>query len=222
MDVLKPVKSILVLGGSSKTGSHVVQRALAKGLHVTAMMPVPISFNSLTEHPNLEIVKGDVSNYPDVYNAMQGNDAIISVFGIDDKETESLRQSTSNILRAFHQSSIQKFICLSLIGTDSTKKMSGWRLKWAPWLTGQKSLYEAKTEHELMLYHSEIDFTLVMAGGMVDQTGSNETYALSVQQAPFYLTGLPIVSRTFVADFMIKQLFSNKWRRRTVCLVGAD
>ncbi len=222
MDALKEVKSILVLGATSETGSQVVRHALAKGLCVTVMIPDPMAFNTINDHPNLEILKGDVLNYPDVYNAVQGNDAIISVLGIDNRETESLTRGTSNILRAFHQSSIQKFICLSSMGAGSTKKLTGWRLKWVLRLTGQESSYEAKAEQELMLYHSTIDFTLVMAGGIVDQMEPSETYALSLQQAPCYVGNPPKVSRTFVANFMVSQLNSDKWKRRTVCLVNAD
>jgi putative NADH-flavin reductase len=218
MHTNKIIRSVLVLGGTGKTGKFVVQEALNKGYRVTALVRSPEKFNGLRDHPGLEILKGDVLNYADVYNAVQGNDAIISALGRDGKEVKVLTTGTANILRAANQSSVQKIICLSSLGAGSTRKLAGWKLKWMIRLAGLRSSFEAKAEQELMLLQSSIDFTLVMAGTLNERVKSDRYYAFLPQQAPCLMEMSPAISRQSVAHFMIDQLSVDTWKRKTVCL----
>jgi len=213
------IQSILILGGTGRTGSQLINRALQKGFRVTALVRHPEKLNKLSLHPNIEILKGDVLNYPDVYNAVQGNDAIISALGRDGKKVEVLTKGTANIMRAMAQSSVQKFICLSSLGAGSTKKLASWKLKWVIRLAGLRHSFEAKAEQEIMLYQSPLDFTLVMAGSFSNKTKYKNASAFTVQQAPCMIGLNSKVSRQTVANFMLDQLFSDVWKRKSVCLV---
>jgi putative NADH-flavin reductase len=215
------IQSILILGGTGKTGEHVVKQTLAKGFQVTVLLRKPESLKELIHHPNLEVLKGDVLHYPDIYNAVQGNDAIISALGRDGKKSEVLTKGTENIIRAIAQSSIQKFVCLSSLGAGSTKKLAGWKLRWMIRLAGLQNSFDAKAQQEVLLYQSEINFTLVMAASLNNRVAQENVLSFSLQQAP-YLIGKPLkISRQSVANFMIDQLESNSWKRKTVCLASA-
>lgn len=65
-----PIRSILVLGGTTTIGKQVVKQALDMGLLVTVLISQPEKMNGLSSHAHLEILKGDVLHYPDVYNAV--------------------------------------------------------------------------------------------------------------------------------------------------------
>jgi putative NADH-flavin reductase len=221
MNTEKTIQSILILGGSGKTGAHVVKQALAKGFHVTVLLRKPEKLKELIHLPNLEVLKGDVLHYPDIYNAVQGNDAIISALGRDGKKSEVLTKGTENIIRAVAQSSIQKFICLSSLGAGSTKKLAGWKLRWMIRLGGLQNSFDAKAQQEMLLYQSEINFTLVMAASLNNRVAQENVLSFSLQQAPCLIGNPLTISRHSVANFMIQQLGSNSWKRKTVCLANA-
>ena len=63
------IKSILILGATGRTGRRVVEQALRQGFEVTALVRHPDKLGEWLNHPKLEILRGDVLNYPDVFNA---------------------------------------------------------------------------------------------------------------------------------------------------------
>ncbi|CAN5331939.1 SDR family oxidoreductase [soil metagenome] len=212
--------SILVLGGTGKTGRLVVEQALKKGLHVTALARHPEKFKELRNQPNLEILRGDVLHYPDVYNAVQGNDAVISALGRDGKNVEVLTRGTANVIRAISQSSVKKLICLSSIGAGSTKKLSGWKLRAMIWIAGLRQSFDAKAEQEILLYQSTVDFTLIMAGTLKDGLKTQQTQSFLTQEAPCFKGMPPKINRLSVAAFMIELLSIHQWKRKTICVIA--
>jgi nucleoside-diphosphate-sugar epimerase len=220
MHLANDIQSILVLGGTGSTGLHIVRMALDQGLRVTALTRHPEKFNGLGEHPRLEILKGDVLNYPDVYNAVQGNDAVVSALGKEGREVKILILGTSNIIRAIGQSSVRKLVCLSSFGAGSSRRVAGWPWRWIIRLGGMRTYFDAMAEQELLLYQSAIDFTLVMSGRLTEKRTCLQPLICSVQQAPC-MSGLPpAISRQRLASVMLEQVVSNAWRRKTVCLLS--
>ncbi|MFN7600231.1 MAG: NAD(P)-dependent oxidoreductase [Bacteroidota bacterium] len=214
------IKSILVLGGTGRTGQHIIEQALKHGLRVTALARNPDKLNKWADNANLEILKGDVSRFPDVYNAVQGNDAIVSALGRDGRNLDAITKGTENIITAVQKSEIKKTICLSSFGAGSTHPYSDWILKLIVHLSGLSSAFQAKAHQELLLYKSKINFTLVMAGTLADQTHANGCFAYSTNNLP-HINGLPDkIDRVAVAKFMLEQLDSTHWVRNTVCLLA--
>jgi putative NADH-flavin reductase len=218
----REIKSIVVLGGTGRTGIHVVQQALQRGLRVTTLVRDSSKLKGLLDHPELEIVKGDVTNFSDIYNAVQGNDAIISILGRIGKNNAAIIQGTENIIAAVQKSRISKTICLSSFGAGSTRSRSSWLFNLLVRVTGLRASFEAKTQQELLFYKSRIDFTLIMACRLTDDLSIKELSAYPADQLPF-IHGIPKkVARTKVATFMLDQLDSRCWSRKTVCLLAED
>jgi uncharacterized protein YbjT (DUF2867 family) len=217
------IKSVLILGATGRTGRLVVEKALNRGFEVTVLVRHPEKLGEWQHHPKLEILKGDVLHYPDIFNAMQGNDAIVSALGRDGRETDVLIQGTANIIRAITHSGAKKFVCLSSLGAGSTKKLIGWKLKVMIWMAGLRNSFEAKAEQEMLLYQSSIDFTLVMASTLTNSNGTIGKGHLSFlpSQAPCFWGVPPKINRVQVASFLLDQLMRSVWQRKTVCLVGA-
>jgi len=216
------IKSILILGATGRTGKLIVEKALQKGLEVTVLVRHPEKLSEWQHHPKLEILKGDVLHYPDIFNAMQGNDAVVSALGRDGRKTQILSRGTANIIRAITHSGTKKFVCLSSLGAGSTKKIAGWKLKAMIWMAGLASSFEAKAEQEMLLYQSSIDFTLVMAGTLSNRVIGKPKDPITFLpiQAPCLWAIPPKISRAQVAAFLLDQLTFSTWQRKTVCLVG--
>jgi putative NADH-flavin reductase len=217
------IKSILILGATGRTGRLIVGQALQQGFEVTALVRHPEKLGAWLNHQNLEILKGDVLNYPDIFNAVQGNDAVVSALGRDGRKIAILDKGTANIIRAIEHSRVKKFVCLSSLGAGSTKKLLGWKLKFMIWMAGLRNSFEAKAEQEMLLYQSSIDFTLVMASTLTNSNGTKGKGHLSFlpNQAPCLWGVPPKISRVQVASFLLDQLMQSAWQRKTVCLVGA-
>ena len=71
---------LLVLGANGKTGSQVVDLALARGHHVTAFVRSPSKVTR--RHPRLEVRGGDPRRADELATALAGHDAVISALGV--------------------------------------------------------------------------------------------------------------------------------------------
>lgn len=67
---------ILVLGGSGRTGSAVLKKALSKGFEVVALVRQPEAIS--ISDSKLKLVKGSPLNPEDVAETLQGCDTVIS------------------------------------------------------------------------------------------------------------------------------------------------
>lgn len=203
-------------------GRLLVEKALEKGFEVTVLVRCPEKVSHWQYHTKLEVLKGDVLHYPDIFNAVQGNDAVVSALGRDGRKTAVLSIGTANIIRAIHHSRVKKFICLSSLGAGTTKKIGGWKLRMMIWMGGLTNSFEAKAEQEILLYQSAIDFTLVMASTLTNRydTSEQEPVTFLPSQQPCFWTMPPKISQKSVASFLLDQLALGTWHRKTVCLVG--
>ena len=80
---------LLILGGTGRTGRVLLEKAVARGHEVTALVrsPVKVTFrNSL-----LKIVQGDPHDAVQIVGAMVDCDAIVSVLGSHILKPHSLR-----------------------------------------------------------------------------------------------------------------------------------
>jgi putative NADH-flavin reductase len=106
------IEKIIVFGASGGTGKQVVEQALHRGHHITAVVRNPKSIT--LRHERLEIIKGDVFR-PDTFEkAINGKDVIISCLGIQKQEPTTLySEGISNILKAMQTAGAHRIVCLS-------------------------------------------------------------------------------------------------------------
>ena len=212
-------QSILILGGTGRTGRFIVKEALEKGHWVTVMARNP-AVAGFEEHPRLELVKGDALNYVDVFNAVQGIDVIIAALGRDGKNVDVFTTGTTHLLKAMRHSTARRLICLSSLGAGSTRKLAGWKLRLLIALMGLKASFEAKAYQELLLFQSGLNFTLVMAGTLVNDARFDLWQAALPEEVPEQGPMPAKIDRRQVAAFLLSQVADPSWVRKTVCLVG--
>ena len=72
------MKKVVIIGASGFVGSAILNEALNRGFHVTAVVRHPEKIK--IENENLEVKKADVSSLDEVCEVCQGADAVISAF----------------------------------------------------------------------------------------------------------------------------------------------
>ncbi len=104
---------LFVIGATGRTGREVVQQALARGHHVTGFVRSPESISVKNER--LSVLKGNVMDENQLFQAMQNQDAVISTLGPREvfKPTSMLHDSAVATTRAMNRSGVKRLVVLS-------------------------------------------------------------------------------------------------------------
>src|SRR6476469_4013972 len=109
---------ITVFGATGQVGKYIVQMALAEGHIVRAFgRNVTSLIDSDLQNDNLETFQGYVFNENDVFNALKGADAVLSVLGGDisgEDKTRSL--GIKNIVSQMEKVKVNRIIALGGFG----------------------------------------------------------------------------------------------------------
>ncbi len=208
---------ILVFGASGSTGILVVKQALEQGHTVTAFVRDPSKID--IKNTKLDIVQGDVLDEGSVRAAFDQHDAVMCCLGTSPFKVGTVRSDgTANILRAMEQTDTRRLIVQTSLGYGdgaATLDRSPWIFKhiFVPVL-----LKKAFTDHERqeeIVRRSPVDWTIVRPGGLTDGERTGKYRAGFAYDDP---TIKSRISRADVADFMLKQLTSTEYSKKTVGL----
>jgi putative NADH-flavin reductase len=197
---------LLVFGATGPTGQEIVKQALAQGHEVTALARHP---EALTlQHENLRVVQGDTLKPETLQTAVTGQDAVISALGTPllRKPTTILSESTRNIVTAMKNSGVSRLIVITGIGAGDSKGHGGFVYDRIilPFLLNY--VYDDKTRQEGEVEKSNLEWTIVRPAQLTNKTTKGEYQA--------FLEGdykAKNISRADVADFVLKQLSSNRY-----------
>ncbi len=114
--------NIAVFGATGLTGRLVVERALAKGHRVTALVRNP-DIVSL-KHEQLTIIGGSPTSPADVEACVRGADVVIHCLGVggkgDGKRTTLISDSVKAALTAMQKHGVPRIVCMSNVGTGGS------------------------------------------------------------------------------------------------------
>ena len=101
---------VIIFGASGGIGKFAVKHALEKGYEVKAYLRNPSKL--IIKHKNLTIIKGEINNYNDMKNAVQGCDAVIWCVGIPMKKYEHMDslEGHKNLIKAMHECGVKRLI----------------------------------------------------------------------------------------------------------------
>lgn len=116
---------LLIFGASGAIGKKLTQRALDKGHLVKAFVRNPNKINF--SHPNLQIVKGDLSDRMAIQSSVEHSDVVISVLGpplVRKYEGMPLAEAHKNIISAMNEYNVKRLITLATpsVKFDKDKK----------------------------------------------------------------------------------------------------
>ena len=195
---------VLIFGATGGCGRHLVQQALLQGYEVTAFARKPHSLNM--KHGMLRVAKGDVFDIRAVESAVKGQHAVICALGTRSKTpTKVLSKGTENIIKAMEKYRVKRFVCLTSLGVLGSDAGFVLGKIMIPLFWKHVFIDKRKQLEEIMT--SDLDWIVVRAVKLIDGPRTKNYHAALVR---------PIknkVSRANVADFMLKQIKSDRFLR---------
>ena len=214
----KPIKKVLILGATGRTGIHVVQYALSKGYEVIALVRRPENYKY--SQAGVTVVKGDTENPSDVSKAVSMADAVISIIN-NPRASESpwakvlgqpfmMRDSMRNVVRSMKDQGKKRILVMSTFGAGESFKQLPWLVRLLVKYSNMKVAFDDHTAQENVLKESDLDWTVVRCARLSnDEQLGNLIVSINNTPKPANL-----ISRKNTAFFLIEQLESSEYLRR--------
>ncbi len=204
---------VLVLGATGGTGRLIVRDAVAKGHSVVALVRSKASANL----PDARMIEGDARDEATLARAMVGCDTGVSALGtgIGFRKVDLLTVATHALVTAMMRNGVRRLVCVSALGVGDSRGHGGFvfdRL-FLPLLLSQA--YKDKERQEAAIRASALDWVLVRPAKLTDDPARGSARAFTD------LAGVKggKVARADVARFVVEQLTTDTWLRRTPVLM---
>jgi len=200
---------LLILGAAGRTGTLLVDQALAAGHTVTSFVRTG---DTSTPNPNVKTVVGDARNESDLVQAITGQDAIISTLGSSKPGDRVIAASTAALISVAKAQGVKRVIIMSsFLATQNFKPNP--IIKFA--LKLMSSIVADINSGEQLLAQSDLDFTIVYATRLTNEP-LNPHYR--IVDASSTVGAGDSISRADVAEFLLKQLSDTTYIRKTVLI----
>ncbi|MCB9705383.1 MAG: SDR family oxidoreductase [Myxococcales bacterium] len=206
---------LVIFGANGPVGVLLTQAALDEGHTVTAVTRRPDAFPIASER--LKVVRGDVFNEAEVKEAVAGQDAVLSTFGVPYTREPVTVYSVgiTKILAAMRSAKVRRLVAVTSGGTNPRRDLSEgliWSLIIKPFFG--KTLYADMRRMEEIVFASDVDWTIVRPARLVDTpTVTSYRYAET-----YVMPGLSKTSRRDLADFMLRHVASDELVGKAVAL----
>ena len=208
-------KTVLVFGANGNVGSHFVNQALEAGFKIKAFVRSPEKY-TLSENPNVEVVKGDATKYGDVEKAVSGVDIVVSCLGnplkkkiyIMDKSYETI------MLAASKQPKPPRCLMISSIGANG----SSWFVRFLLQLfNGKEGFTDYEKADKRVLDKKNVPIVVIRPAGLTDKKGEGK-YQVIDKPTVFFPK---FISRSDVAKFFVDCLTNTSFDGKAVMIQGA-
>jgi len=204
---------ILVVGASGGTGRELVTQALEEGHTVTAFLRDPVKIDSI-QHANLSVVSGDVLDPVAVANAVQGQEAVFVTIGAGPKRTTIREEGTRIIVKAMQDAGVKRLVCMSSLGVGDSRRNLPFFTKYVVVGIFLRHAFADHENQEIVVMNSALDWTLVRPPHLKEGPHTG-TYQHGFAVTTTYNDIEGWVSRSDVADFMLKQLGDDSYIHQT-------
>jgi len=204
---------LALFGASGPTGEELVAQALAADHELTAFARRPAE---VAPRGRLRVVQGDTTrDAAAVAEAVRGQDAVLSTLGVGSTlfPTDLMQRSVANILPAMEAAGLKRIVLMSAFGVGASRHDAPLlpRLMYCTFL---RAIFDDKEKAEERLRSSGLDWTIVYP---VLLTNGPRTGRYRAGER-LDLHGLPTISRADVAHFMLAEIASPRYVRKTVVL----
>lgn len=202
---------VAVIGATGGVGKVVVQKSLGKGYTVVAFSRHPEKLN--IDDTKLIKISGDATDFEAVKNAVKDTNIVVCTIGTKANDKNKIRtKATQNIIKAMPENG--RFICLSSLGFGKSKVLMPFVMRYfiAPFILKQTLLDHE--EQEKLIKNSKLNYTIVKPGNMNEkpETG-NYKFGFALDDVNVKIN---VVSKSDVADFMVKQFFDDRFIKTSV------
>ena len=206
--------TVLVFGANGKMGSHVVNQALAAGYKIRAFVRSPEKYK-LSDTPDVEVWKGDATNFDDVEKAISGVDIVVSCLGNPSRKVFIMEEAYDNImLAADAQPNSPRCLMISSIGLGG----SSWFVKFLlQRIGGTEGFNSFEKAEQRVLEETGVPFVLVRAAGLTDKPGKGKYHIIDKPSVFFP----KFISRADVATFFVDCMEDTAYDGQAVMVEGA-
>jgi len=211
MSTLSQAKKILVLGATGGTGQLIIRQALAKGYDVTALVRSPEKGAGLT---GVKLAIGDARDEAALRQAIRGQDAVVSALGTPPspfKEVTLLSTATRAVVNAMQAEGVSRLVAITGIGAGDSAGHGGFAFDHLILPLLLRHVYADKNRQEAIIRQSGLDWTLVRPAVLNDKPGKGAPRAL--EDLSQFHGGT--IARADVAAFIVDELESSKWLKRS-------
>ncbi len=194
---------LLVVGATGGTGRKLVEQAVQRGYHVTALARNPSKLE--IAHPRLTVMQGDVMDYTSLEPALRGQHAVVCALGHKRwfSTNRILSEGTRNLLRAMEAHAVARLICETSLGVGSSSGRMGlyYTLLVIPFIL--PLYFYDKVRQEKAVAASQVDWVIVRPGALIDAAPRGVSrHGAGVGSFLWTVR----ISRADVASFMLDQL----------------
>jgi putative NADH-flavin reductase len=206
---------LLIFGASGATGVHLVEQALAIGYEVSAFVRDVHKLRH--RHPKLTLIEGNVADAATVYEALVGQEAVLSTLGANRvfQFDPLVVKGLAHIVDAMTSLQIKRFIYLSTLGVTATRRQAGLMIQTlAPTLL--RNEIHGHELREKIIQDSSLHWTIVRAP-ILTNSGRTETFRTGFQlRSDKFVTKL---SRADVAFCLLTQLRQERFIRKAISIM---
>jgi putative NADH-flavin reductase len=193
---------LLVLGANGKTGSLVVEQALAAGHTVTAF----------ARDERLKVVNGDAIFISDLNAALKGQDAVINTIGGVTRKL--IEKTTASLITAMEESGVRRVVCMSSLIATPSFRPSG-TMKLFPRIA--RGMAKDDIAGMKLIESSELDWTIVYATLLENKPAAG----LRLVGPDETVTAKDHVNRADVAECLLDAVSDRELIKQSLLITGS-
>ncbi|WP_287898967.1 NAD(P)-binding oxidoreductase [Arthrobacter sp.] len=210
--------TLLVLGGSGRTGVHVLRQAVERGHRVRALVRKPGAFEA---PEGVELIVGTPADIDDLRRAAEGADAVVSALN-NSRASDNpwskpvspphfMTDATRSVLTVMAENGIRRIAVASTLGAGDSWRTLNPLFKALIKSSGIRHGYNDHHGVDAVVRASDMEWVLARSVALTDAPPSGP---LRVARAGSEKPGLR-VSRTEVARFLLDALEDDTWLRES-------
>ena len=203
---------LLVIGAAGRTGTAIVEQALARGHQVTAFVHDRDAYD---EPAGVEVFAGDIQNPSKVEKAMQGQEAVLDALGGHLPFIESTLETNGarSVIEAMRRASVRRLLIISAIGEgESAANAHGWYEKLIMPTLLRGVMKDKAGMEAVVMDASDLDWTIVRPAGLHDTGTRGEIKIVTPESGE----KVRFIARDDVARFLLDQLSSSEYLHTAV------
>jgi uncharacterized protein YbjT (DUF2867 family) len=212
------MSTLLVLGGSGRTGIHVLKYAAARGHQVRALVRNP---DTLDAPAGVQLITGTPANIDDIRRAADGAEAVISVLNnarvSDNPWAKSVSPPTfmtdaaRATLTVMGEQGITRIVATSSQGVAEDWKRVNPVMRGLITISNIKAGFEDHNGVDALMRASDVEWTLARAVALTDKPGKGPIRAA----IPGTEKPATFVNRDDLAAFLLDTVEQDTWIRQT-------
>jgi uncharacterized protein YbjT (DUF2867 family) len=199
---------VVVFGSTGQTGQQLVEQLVQAGHTVTAFARTPGNVN--TYDGKVTVVQGDAKDLSSIQKAVKGQDAVFHALAQHYVKKDDVQTVfATNLVQAMLEAKVNRLIVLSAWGSGDSAAQAKLFMKILRY-TFLRNVFQDKANAEQIITTSTLNYTLVRPGMLLNgpkQGGVTAKLIKGHLKVP--------IRRSDVAAFMIAQLDSKEWERKS-------